>query len=68
MELRQLCFSSNRIAEISVPGVADTDPPHEIDDGEAPAYRDVDAPDADAEQEQVGDRDHQQHHQTMRDE
>ena len=29
-------------------GVADTDPPDEVDDGEAPADRNVDAPDADA--------------------
>src|SRR5271154_3198453 len=28
--------------------MADTDPPDEVDDGESPADRDVDAPDADA--------------------
>ena len=37
-------------------GVADADPPDEVDDREAPADRDVDAPDADADDEQVGDR------------
>ena len=40
-------------------GVADADPPDEVDDGEAPADRDVDAPDADALHQQIGDRDHQ---------
>ena len=35
-------------------GVADTDPPDEIDDGESPAHRDVEAPDADALEEQPG--------------
>ena len=29
-------------------GMADADPPDEVDDGEAPADRNVDAPDADA--------------------
>ena len=37
-------------------GVADADPPDEVDDGEAPGDRDVDAPDADALDEQVGER------------
>ena len=37
-------------------GVADADPPDEVDDGEAPGDRDVDAPDADAREQQVGDR------------
>ena len=36
-------------------GVADADPPDEVDDREAPADRDVDAPDADALDEQPGD-------------
>ena len=36
-------------------GVADADPPHEVGDGEAPGHRDVDAPDADALDEQVDD-------------
>ena len=40
-------------------GVADADPPDEVDDVERPADRDVVAPDADALQEQVADR-HQQ--------
>ena len=35
-------------------GVADTDPPNEIDDGEAPAHGDVEAPDADTLEEQPG--------------
>ena len=34
-------------------GVADADPPDEIDDREAPADRDVDAPDADARDEEL---------------
>ncbi len=34
-------------------GVADADPPDEVDDVEAPADGDVDAPDADAPEEQV---------------
>src|SRR5579872_333948 len=38
-------------------GVADTDPPHEIDDGEAPADGNVDAPDTHALQDQVADGD-----------
>ena len=41
-------------------GVADTDPPDEVDDRESPADRDVDAPDADALDEQPGRRGHQQ--------
>ena len=36
-------------------GVADSDPPHEIDDRESPANRNLDAPDAHALDEQVGD-------------
>ena len=36
-------------------GVADADPPHEVDDREAPGHRDVDAPDADAHVEQPAD-------------
>ena len=38
-------------------GVADTDPPDEVDDGEAPADGDVDAPDADALDDQPADGD-----------
>ena len=40
-------------------GVADADPPHEVDDVERPADRDVVAPDADALEQQVAERDHQ---------
>ena len=40
-------------------GVADTDPPDEIDDREAPADRDIDAPDADALDEQPAGASHQ---------
>ena len=40
-------------------GVADTDPPHEVDDGEAPRHRNLDTPNADAHQEQVSDGRHQ---------
>src|SRR5208283_4189785 len=39
----------------------DTDPPHEVDDGEAPADGDVDAPNANAFDKQVAER-VQQHH------
>ncbi len=39
--------------------MTDTDPPDEVDDGEAPRHRDFNAPDADADQEEVGDRRHQ---------
>src|SRR5271166_135331 len=38
-------------------GVADTDPPNEIDNGEAPANGDVNAPDSDALNNQPGNRD-----------
>src|SRR5690606_24665363 len=40
-------------------GVADTDPPDEVDDGKTPADRVVDAPDAGALEHQVDQR-HQQ--------
>ena len=52
---------------MSVPGVADADPPDEVDDVERPADRDVVAPDADALQEQVADRDQQQVQEQERD-
>ena len=39
-------------------GVADADPPDEVDDREAPGHRDVDAPDADADDQQVADPEH----------
>src|SRR5712692_4380385 len=39
----------------------DTDPPHEVDDREAPADGDVDAPDASSFDKQVAERE-QQHH------
>ena len=48
------------MAEISVPGVADADPPNEIDDGEAPANGYIDAPNTRALHDQVADR--KQHH------
>src|SRR5579871_235392 len=41
--------------------MANADPPHEVDDRKAPADRNVDAPDADALEEQVGQGE-QQHH------
>src|SRR5262249_28037878 len=43
-------------------GVADTDPPDEIDDRKAPANGNVDAPDADALDDEPGDSNGQQHH------
>ena len=39
--------------------VADADPPHEVDNREAPADRNVDAPYARAHEQQVGDGDHE---------
>ena len=36
-------------------GVADADPPDEVDDREAPGHRHVDAPDADALEQQIAD-------------
>src|SRR5580765_2894384 len=40
----------------------DTDPPNEIDDREAPADRNVYAPDANTLGNEVGNGDHQHHH------
>ena len=48
IELRQLWLQQQQNRRDQRAGVADTDPPDEVDDGEAPADRDVDAPDADA--------------------
>ena len=42
--------------------MADPDPPHEVDDGEPPPDGDVDAPDADARDQEVGDRVEEHHH------
>ena len=36
-------------------GVANTDPPDKVDDGEAPANRNIDAPDASALEEEIAD-------------
>src|SRR5205807_8463930 len=47
--------------------VANPDPPHEVDDREAPGYRDVDAPDADATNQQPRDGPHQHQDQQERD-
>ena len=41
-------------------GVANADPPDEVDDGEGPADRDVDSPDAHAAGEEPRDRDEEQ--------
>ena len=43
-------------------GVADPDPPDEIDDRKAPRHGNVHAPDADAACEQIGDGEHQHAH------
>ena len=48
IEVRHCCRRRSRIARDERPGVADADPPDEVDDVEAPADRDVDSPDADA--------------------
>src|SRR5271167_569831 len=45
-------------------GVTDTDPPDEIDDGEAPANGNVDAPNSDAFDDQPADGHVQHHHET----
>jgi hypothetical protein len=42
-------------------GVADTDPPDEVDNGKAPRDGDGDAPDAGAFKEEPGNGDHEQH-------
>jgi hypothetical protein len=55
MELRHDCRSNKKDGGDERAGVADSDPPHEVDDGEAPADGDGHAPDADAFQEQVAD-------------
>ena len=62
MELRHFCRSSSKNGGNQRARVADSDPPDEIDDGKSPADRNVDAPDADAFDEQVADGE-QQHHQ-----
>ena len=64
IDVRHCWRKSSRIAEIERAGVADTDPPDEVDDVERPADRDVVSPDADTGQQQVADgqvQDHQQH-------
>src|SRR4051812_43561228 len=48
-------------------GVADTNPPYEIDDCKSPAYGNVDAPDPCATEEQVGDGKPQHVQQSERD-
>ncbi len=48
-------------------GVTNTDPPDEIDDGEAPSHGNFNSPDANAHQKQVSDRRHQERHQAHAD-
>src|SRR5262249_12524818 len=48
-------------------GVADADPPDEVDDRKAPADRDVDAPDPRALDEQPRDREEEHRHDAERD-
>ena len=43
------------------PGMADTDPPDEIDDVESPSNRNVDTPDSDTPSQQVNQRKQQRH-------
>jgi hypothetical protein len=45
------------------PGVADADPPDEVDDRKPPRHGHVDAPDAHAARQQIADRADQHHHQ-----
>ena len=66
MELRQDCRSNKKDGGDQGPGVADTDPPHEVDDGESPADGDVHAPDAGTAYEKVTHRIQQAHHQQKR--
>jgi len=47
-------------------GMADPDPPDEVDDGEAPRHGDIDAPNPNAGGEEIGDGVEQQHHQGER--
>src|SRR5579862_430149 len=43
--------------------VTDSNPPDKVDDGEAPAHRFVDTPDADAREEKIGHRPEKHHQQ-----
>ncbi len=52
IDVRQSCFKQEQNRGDQRSGVADTDPPDEVDDRESPGDRDVDAPDADAFGEQ----------------
>ena len=61
IEVRHVCWSSSRIAEISVPAWPMPIHQTKLTMAKRPADRDVDAPDADALDEQVGERDQQQH-------
>ena len=54
IDVRHFCLQQQQDRRDQRAGVADADPPDEVDDVEAPADRDVDAPDADALDEQVG--------------
>ena len=60
IDVRQSCFSKQQDRRDQGPGVADADPPDEVDDREAPHHRAADAPDPDAPEEHVGDRDRQE--------
>ena len=53
IEFRHDCRNNNKIAEIKRASVADSNPPYEVDDGEAPTDWDVDAPNADALGEKI---------------
>ena len=57
IDVRQSCLKQQQDRGDQRAGVADADPPDEVDDREAPADRDVDAPDPDALEQQPGDRD-----------
>ncbi len=60
IDVRQSCLSNSKNRGDQRTGVADTDPPHEIDDGESPGDGDDDAPDANALVKQPGGGDQQQ--------
>ncbi len=48
MAVRHFCWSSSKNGGNESAGVADPDPPDEVDDGKSPRDRNIDAPNADA--------------------
>ena len=56
MDCRQAWRIKSRNGGNQRAGVADSDPPHKIDDGKSPADGDVDAPNPHAPAEQIANR------------